>query len=283
MADRVLSSTAQEEMQVLRSEGHTLKAIGRRFGISKQRVHQLLGNTGHKAQYLGLNDAEWLVGQRAMGNKGREIAQVLGCSQAAVSRARKRLGLPPLQPKWDHDSLEQALRDWVQEHGLTLTSKHIRATDCCVLSYGIDNFGGYVYWRSHLGQRLDPASPVSKGRYFEWQAFCALQAHGHTAQTMPWRHPFDILVDGKLRVEVKGSNTTGRYGHFQFCFRQSNGHNLDCDILMLACKRDGIEWLIVPLEAVGDRQGVYVASDYGKWAAYHEAWYIMEQATTLEL
>jgi DNA-directed RNA polymerase sigma subunit (sigma70/sigma32) len=41
------------EMLKLRRRGMTLKAIGKMYGISKQRVHQLLGSTGKVWQLIG--------------------------------------------------------------------------------------------------------------------------------------------------------------------------------------------------------------------------------------
>jgi len=138
-------------------------------------------------------------------------------------------------------------------------------------------------WDAQHQQRQLPkptrkATPKARGEYFEWRAFVGLQAHGHTAQMQLFHAPYDILVDGLWRIDVKGSKAYSD-GHFWFNLR-SRKHKLDCDFLMLGCEGDAVEWLIMPIKAVGSRQGMLVASDFGKWLSYREAWHHLDAAKT---
>jgi hypothetical protein len=88
----------------------------------------------------------------------------------------------------------------------------------------------------------------------------------------PFSAPYDILVDGVITVDVKGARLNGGSSYW-FNFR-----SLDCDMLMLGCEAGtNIDWLIMPVEAVGSRKGMIVRPDWGKWQPYYDAWHLLER------
>lgn len=270
-----------EEMLKLRAKGYTLVEIGEEFGVSKQRAHQLVGHTGYKGSNLRIGqlvDAKWLATQKRARRTDKEIAQELGTTACVVRNARRRLGVPAPSRGWTIQTLGQALRAWAEHHGLVLTCSNLVATGHSGLACAICELGGYSLWRGKLGQTLNPDSSVARGRHFQEEALATLQEHGHKTHLMPWRHPFDILVDDTLRIDVKGSKRYSR-GHFAFSLRQpQSGHRLDCDIVMLGCENSSITWYIIPRSKLGNRQGVAIfpLSPRSMWTDYHEAWHLME-------
>lgn len=82
------------------SEGWTLAKIAKYFGLSRQRVSQLIGNTGrisnpeHRATKRVIPPARFSV--EHIGDKlNVELANIFGVSQSTISRWRHILGMTP--------------------------------------------------------------------------------------------------------------------------------------------------------------------------------------------
>jgi hypothetical protein len=158
-----------EHMRSLRGEGQTLAAIGALYGVSRQRVFQLIGSTGRPR------------------------------------RRHPRVEVRP-RPRWTAERLKAELGDWVERHeGETITYTTFNKAGSYTLRAAVEGLGGFPYWRRRLGQRLTRPRPSDVGRWFEERAMEALRARGFTAERMPWRAPYDIRVNG-LRIDVKGAS-----------------------------------------------------------------------------
>jgi hypothetical protein len=87
----------------------------------------------------------------------------------------------------------------------------------------------------------------------------------------------DLIVNGRLRVEVKGAFFTShktRTGRYQF-----NTRNYP-DVYVLHCLGDVPTSFVIPQRAIGDRRNVAIWSrdprDYkGRWAKYRNAWHVV--------
>jgi transcriptional regulator with XRE-family HTH domain len=91
------------EARRLRKKDWTLKEIGDHFGVSFQRVGQVLGRTGTRIQRARASQRRWSVDEavRLRVNDGltvAEIARRLGVSESAIGRGL-RGRVPPKLPK----------------------------------------------------------------------------------------------------------------------------------------------------------------------------------------
>lgn len=78
-----------DEIEYLRYEKNwTLARIAEKFGISRQRVHQLIGNSKYPGKYPNtLGNDEWLEEHSHMTDE--EVADMLNITQKIVSNHRK--------------------------------------------------------------------------------------------------------------------------------------------------------------------------------------------------
>lgn len=81
-----------EEMRRLRTEdGWSLQRIANKFGVSRQRVAQIIGNTGHLAK----EKLEKRILEMPLTMKNSEVARKLGIGYRTVQRIRSGLAVRP--------------------------------------------------------------------------------------------------------------------------------------------------------------------------------------------
>lgn len=75
-----------EKMRQLRNDGLTYAAIGEQYGLSKQRIYQLLGGDGRCNSKGALIDKKWLrVQVEIKGRWSTDIAKELGMSKSMIN------------------------------------------------------------------------------------------------------------------------------------------------------------------------------------------------------
>lgn len=138
----------RENMIAMRDSGMTLSQIGEAHnGLSRERVRQIIGNTGHKAGEIREADiSETLLSIPEMTNS--EIQQVFNISKSRISKTRSK-------------------------------TRHAIEKD---------------------------SSPGVGAKWEEWVSG-ELNKHGINNELMPYGHPFDILTESGIRIDVKFSNT----------------------------------------------------------------------------
>jgi hypothetical protein len=83
------------KMLDMRAKRMTLQAIGDKMGISRERVRQEIGNTGHQAEvYILPEEEQKIVEMRKSGLLGHEIVDKLGRTYNSVARVLKKHELP---------------------------------------------------------------------------------------------------------------------------------------------------------------------------------------------
>lgn len=184
----------EEEMLRLRFEKlWTLQEIADEYGLSRERVRQIIGNSGR-----GYKPKRIRRQARAMADKtNREVAEALGISYGLASTLRADIRTPV-----DGDgsaSVGFDKEEWAAEH---------------------------------------------------------LRALGFDVELMPFRHPFDMLVNDSCRVDVKYCSTprtppsSGNISP-QWCFAL-RGERENCDIYMCVTGEDDV--FMIPSSEVPEQQ-----------------------------
>ena len=212
-----------DEIRRLRyKEGMTPIEIAERFGVSRERVRQIVGNSG-RLRHLVLKDNEWMIANLHKTN--REIADELGICKQNLSKYRGKY-------------------------------RHAVKSDSCV--------GTGIKWEEKISVRLSDM--------------------GIENELMPYRHPFDILAHGKVRIDVKAShglktptNKGIRSPQYFFNIRKVEA----ADIFVFVMIPIG-EVFVVPANYLHGRC-ISVAICWpskhlkgSKFARFHEAWDLIE-------
>lgn len=150
MSGQTKTKRNQEMRRLRHVEKWSVEEIAALFGVSRQRAHQIVGNSGYK-NYKSERITQ-IIQARGSLESNDEIAESLGLHQSTVSN-RRRYIYHAVKP------------------GDTNTRRH---DDC-------------KRWVKRVLERL-----------------------GHEVVLQPLWHPFDMLLDGKVRVSVALSGTERR-------------------------------------------------------------------------
>jgi len=126
---------------------------------------------------------------------------------------------------------------------------------------------GYYGWAEKLGLAIKSSNTLT-GKIFESYAANLLADNGHCVEHMPTNYPYDLLVDGSVRVDVKFSEllrSKSGYGYFSFSLRKKYP---TCDIYLLIAD-DGSEKdvYIIPAMSVVQTQ-ISMGEHYSTYRRY---------------
>ena len=207
------------EMRKLRDNGATIQAIGNIYGISRERVRQLIGNTGYAAATVIKNERQNIV------------------------NINKDLTTPELAEKLG-----------VSTRGFARNYHHPVAGD----------------------------GPAARGNQAEVRAAEILRHNGFMPELMPLHHPFDMLINGSIRIDVKSTykplrspsrkNTSPMW---TFHVKQDTRHKCDFYFCMIAETED---IFIIPSKDVPDNMDNITfcfpteRPELSKWQNYQDAY-----------
>ena len=101
----------------------------------------------------------------------------------------------------------------------------------CALSNAICKNGGYRYWAKRLGLEHGYSETIV-GVKGEEHIAELLRSIGYHVQTTPTKFPYDLLIDGCVKVDVKSANTSYVKGCPIHAFRLAKKQQT-CDLYIL--------------------------------------------------
>lgn len=151
-----------------------------------------------------------------------------------------RLGIAPTKQRWSLEKIERMiLANLVDERMPTVSE--LTSVGLSSLSSAIVRTGGFKHWQNKL--RLDnKQSETHIGQEWEDWALIHLSDHDMKVESQSTRHPFDLLVNTIVRIDVKVAHFTsyktnhGKAAGYVFHIHKSHSH--DCDLYMLICLSD---------------------------------------------
>lgn len=99
------------------------------------------------------------------------------------------------------------------------------------LTNKISKTGGFFYWANELGLETKE-SETSEGQYFERKAIDLIIDKGYSVNEMTTKHPYDLLINDKVKVDVKIANPYLLKGSRVHTFG-INKKYATCDVYML--------------------------------------------------
>ena len=139
--------------------------------------------------------------------------------------------------KWDDDSIKKSIFEVMQITNIDTMPSHSQMDSILgntSLSGAISKHGGSQFWASKLGlEMLQSETKIGK----ELEDFTYLEIEnklGLSCEQMKPRYPYDVLVNGCVKIDVKVSNIVQSYGSNYFTFNLEKS-NPTCDIYVAHC------------------------------------------------
>ncbi|RKI45785.1 hypothetical protein D7V67_15595 [Clostridium paraputrificum] len=178
--------------------------------------------------------------------------------------------------KWSH-------KDMVSEVYKVMDSLNIKRmptkSECDLVTgdYGLSNVirrrGGFNWLAHHLG--LDQKDSETKfGLSGELKIKELLENKGYKVEKMSVKHPYDLLVNENIKIDVKTANKyTSPKGLSSYSFNLEK-KNPTCDIYVFICKDDN-KILVIPSKFLRQTQ-LCITDKKSKYDGFKDKWEYVE-------
>lgn len=177
--------------------------------------------------------------------------------------------------EWDDSLIEYAIKDVIKIAKLDNFPTHKQmneATGSMALSNAVSKHGGTRYWADRLG--LDTKPCESKlGEEYEVKCMEHIKHLGYRCEKTPHRHPYDILVENNVKVDVKCGNLYhGASGDF-YTFNLEKSMPT-CDIFVCYClQNERVEKVfVIPSTELSGNTQLSIGKVKSKYDLYRDAW-----------
>jgi hypothetical protein len=119
---------------------------------------------------------------------------------------------------WDSARVESELRRVTDEMGRMPTVGELTTRKQGDLANAVVRSGGFAEWAKKLGVARK-GTETHRGQDVELAAIESLRREGFDVQRQPTRAPFDLLVNGRVRVDVK----SGKFADYSTTRRSGRG------------------------------------------------------------
>lgn len=162
----------------------------------------------------------------------RQFLEGIGRSDLFNAIARKggfinfadRVGLPKRKAvsKWSLSKIEDELRNYIKEHNLKrMPSKpELIKNNRNDLGNALTRYKGMRWWAEKLGLPMKETE-TNKGNQYERITEKILSEKGFQVKNMTTKHPYDLLVEGNVKIDVKVSSPGTIRGSRVHTFRPS--------------------------------------------------------------
>lgn len=141
-------------------------------------------------------------------------------------------GLPMKKPrkKWTDELIEREIKKslGVLQISRMPSSSELESIGRVDLQNAISKNGGFRRWSERLNLTLNN-SASSKGQNYELKVKKWLMSLGHEVMLMSSGHPYDLLVNNNVKIDVKVGAAHHHFGSRSHTFRPSSKHST-CDI-----------------------------------------------------
>lgn len=180
----------------------------------------------------------------------------------------------PKTRKWTDESIATACKEFSAGKEHFPTNSELRDAGRLDLSNAIARNGGFCSWAKRLGlPRIESDSDTG---WAGEEAFKDLAIIGGFAAERMTRvkHPFDIMLGGVLRVDVKSANfaTYGKKGGCRgWFYRIGKAPQADVVVLYQLDTKDfyALPWSMVP------QTNITISQTGGKYAGYFNNWHLL--------
>ena len=180
--------------------------------------------------------------------------------------------------KWNEETIAAKVADIANKFAparMPSNSEVIEMTGSYALANAIQKNGGYEYWANRLGLERKH-SETKVGIEYERKVGEMLRKGGHNVQETTIKHPYDLLVDGCVKVDVKVANTSLIRGSKVHAYRIAKRQHT-CDFY-ICCEVDTGSIYVIPANMVTGQVQIEMGLNSQKFRHYKDAFFLINDA-----
>ena len=180
--------------------------------------------------------------------------------------------------KWNEETIAVKVADIANKFAparMPSNSEVIEMTGNYALANAIQKNGGYEYWANKLGLERKH-SETKIGIEHERRVAEMLRKGGHSVQETTIKHPYDLLVDGCVKVDVKAAGTSLVRGSKVHAYRIVKRQHT-CDFY-ICCEVDTDGIYVIPANMVTGQVQIEMGLNSQKYSHYKDAFYLIDDA-----
>ena len=149
-----------------------------------------------------------------------------------------------------------------------------RVTNNSKLTNAIRRHGGYKYWAKKLNLSQSECE-TRIGLKEELYIKTFLESKGYKVEKMTTKHPYDLLINGNIKIDVKASNKyTSSIGWSSYSFNLEK-NNPTCDLYVIRCLQDN-KTLVIPSKFLKQNQ-LCITDKESKYDKFKDRWDYVEK------
>lgn len=180
--------------------------------------------------------------------------------------------------KWTDEKIKEEIFSVMKilEINRMPSSVEIERAGNCTLSSAIGKHGGFNQWAKKLGLNQSKCQ-TRIGQIGECLIKELIENKGYKVEKMSSKHPYDLLVNGNIKIDVKTSNifkSNKDWSSYSFNLEKSKP---TCDIYVFVClnNKDVERILVVPSKFL--KQTQLCIGGNSKYDFYKDRWDYIEQ------
>lgn len=137
---------------------------------------------------------------------------------------------------WSEQKIYNELDVFIKQFGRMPSANELSKLHRNDLACIISRHGGYAYWAERFATTLK-GTETHRGHHIENCIASFLKTEGFLVQQMPTKHPYDLLLNNRITVDVKSSqyNVYGKNDRVKGFFFGINKKIPTCDFYILCC------------------------------------------------
>jgi len=174
--------------------------------------------------------------------------------------------------RWTNEKIKEEILNVMKVLNINRMPSSIeikRVTGDSKLTNAIRRYGGYLYWATELGLSQSECE-TRTGFKGEIKIKEMLEHKGYLVEKMSVRHPYDLLVNKNVKIDVKSSHKYKSplgWSSYSFNLKKSNP---TCDIYVIWCIEDE-KILVMPSKFLNQTQ-LCITNKVSKYDIYKDRW-----------
>lgn len=196
----------------------------------------------------------------------KECRKIYLLIEGYASRDKKQLEM-----NWNNENIASAVMDIVNTRGLDHMPSVAEINEYYgdhKLTNAITKHGGQTKWANILGLEIKQ-SDTQFGQKYEKFMYEYLTEYGFECELTGVRCPYDILVDGCVKVDVKTSKITKIREYNAYSFRLAKAmHTCDVYVLLGLDGFGNIKKYVIPAHEVNGQVQICISTTNSKYDKY---------------